>query len=128
MGLSLNEGIIHSLSSSSRDFPIICGRRNSYEYHSSTLSCPVLSECKAPVTPGLRPGYDLPATEKCANRRKNIRLVAEVVRLMAEVVGDRKGQIGRNKVVVMFKTRSHRTYDQVTTYLRSKNVVMMGQS
>ena len=83
---------------------------------------------KAPVTPSLRPGYDLPATEKWANRRKNVRLVAEVVRLVAEVVGDRKGQISRNKVVVMFKTRSHRAYDQVTTYLRSKNVVMMGQS
>ena len=76
---------------------------------------------KAPVTPGLRPGYDLPATEKWANRRKNVRLVAEVV-------GDRKGQTSRNKVVVMFKTRSHRAYDQVTTYLRSKNVGMMGQS
>ena len=84
--------------------------------------------CKAPVTPGLRPGYDLPATEKWANRRKNVRLVAEVVRLVAEVVGDRNGQISRNKVVVMFKTRSHRAYDQVTTYLRSKNVGMMGQS
>ena len=83
---------------------------------------------KAPVTPGLRPGYDLPATEKWANRRKNVRLVAEVVRLVAEVVGDRKGQISRNKVVVMFKIRSHRAYDQVTTYLRSKHVVMMGQS
>ena len=33
-----------------------------------------------------------------ANRRKNVRLVAEVVRLVAEVVGDRKGQISRNKV------------------------------
>ena len=39
-----------------------------------------------------------PATEKWANRRKNIRLVSEVVRLVAEVVGDRKGQISRNKV------------------------------
>ena len=83
---------------------------------------------KAPVTPGLRPGYDLPATEKWANRRKNVRLVAEVVRLVAEVAGDRKGQISRNKVVVMFKTRSHWAYDQVTTYMRSKNVGMMGQS
>ena len=27
----------------------------------------------------------------------------------------------------MFKTRYHRAYDQVTTYLRSKNVGMMGQ-
>ena len=33
-----------------------------------------------------------------ANRRNNVRLVAEVVRLVAEVVGDRKGQISRNKV------------------------------
>ena len=90
------------------------------------MACPVIG--KAPVTPGLRPGYDLPATDKWANRTKNVRLVAEVVRLVAEVVGDRKGQISRNKVVVMFKTRSHRAYDQVTTYLRSKNVGIMGQS
>ena len=89
----------------------------------------------APVTPGLRPGYDLPATEKWANRRKNVRLVAEgvrlvayVVRLVAEIVGDRKGQISRSKVVVLFKTQSHRAYDQVTTYLRSKIVGMVGQS
>ena len=53
---------------------------------------------KTPVTPGLRPGYDLPATEKWAYRRKNVRLVAEVVRLVAEVVGDRKGQISRSYV------------------------------
>ena len=83
---------------------------------------------KAPVTPGLRPGYDLPATEKLVNRRKNVRLVAEVVRLVAVVVGDRKGQINRSKVVVMFKTQSHRAYDQVTTYLRSKNVAIVGKS
>ena len=80
---------------------------------------------KDPVTQGLRPGYDLPATEKWANRRKNVRLIAEVVRLVAEVVGDRKGQISRSKVVVMFKTQSHRAYDQVTTYLRSKNVAIV---
>ena len=58
----------------------------------------VVEHGKAPVTPGLRQGYDLPATEKWANRRKNVRLVAEAVRLVAEVVGDRKGQISRNKV------------------------------
>ena len=33
-----------------------------------------------------------------ANRRPNVRLVAEVVRLVPEVVGDRKGQISINKV------------------------------
>ena len=44
------------------------------------------------------------------------------MRLVVEVVGDRKGQISRSKVVVifMFKTQSHRAYDQVTTYLGSK--------
>ena len=51
---------------------------------------------KAPVTPGLRPGYDLPATEKCWNRgqivERTYRLVAEVARLVAEVVGDRRGR------------------------------------
>ena len=46
---------------------------------------------KIPVSPSLRPGYDLSATEKCWNRRKNVRLVAEVV-------GDRQGKISRNKV------------------------------
>ena len=50
---------------------------------------------KAPVTPDLRPGYDLPATEfffeSWATRRKNVRLAAEVV-------GDRQGKISRSKV------------------------------
>ena len=36
--------------------------------------------------------------ESWANSRKNIRLVAEVVILVAEVVGDRKGKISRSKV------------------------------
>ena len=36
--------------------------------------------------------------ESWANRRKNVRLVAVVARLVAEVVGDRNGQISRNKV------------------------------
>ena len=88
----------------------------------------VTSAVKAPVTPGLRPCYDLPPTEKWVNRRKNVRLVAEVVRLVAEVMGDRRGQISCSKVVVMFKSQSHRAYDQVTTFLRSKNVVIVGKS
>ena len=80
------------------------------------------------LNPHSHQAYDLPATEKWINRRKNVRLVAEVVRLVAEGVGDRKGQISRSKVVVMFKTQSHRAYDQVTTYLRSKNVAIVGKS
>ena len=66
--------------------------------------------------------------EKRRRSRKNVRLVAEVARLVAEVVGDRKGKFSRSKVVVMFKTLSHRAYDQVTTYLRSKNVAIVGKS
>ena len=66
--------------------------------------------------------------ESWVNLRKNVRLVSEVVRLVAEVVGDRKGQISRSKVVVMFKTQSHLAYDQITTYRRSKTVGIVGQS
>ena len=40
----------HNSSSSPRAFPIIWGRRNGYEYHSSTLSCPVRPP---PLTPHL---------------------------------------------------------------------------
>ena len=100
---------------------------NGYSFMQNWVALDRVSQV-APVTPGLRPGYDLPATEKWANRRKNVRLVAEVVRRVAAVVGDRKGQISRSKVVVLFNNQSHRAYDQVTTYLRSKNVGMVGQS
>ena len=80
---------------------------------------------KAPVTPGLRPCYDLPATEKWANRRKNVRLVAEVVRLVAEVVGDRKGQISRSKV----KVKVWFLYSAVASPLdRSKRFTLVSRS
>ena len=32
------------------------------------------------------------------------------------------------QVVALLKPQSHRAYDQVTTYLRSKNVRIVGQS
>ena len=57
------------------------------------------------VKPQSHQAYDLPATEKLGNRRKNVRLVAEVVRQVAQVVGDHKGQISRSKDVVVFKTQ-----------------------
>ena len=50
----------------------------------------------APVTPGLRPGYDLPATVKCENRGQVVERT--YVRLVAEVVGDRQGKMSCNKV------------------------------
>ena len=52
----------------------------------------------AGLTTRLRPTCDRKMLQSWANRRKNVRLVAEVVRLVAEVVGDRKGQSSRNKV------------------------------
>ena len=42
--------------------------------------------------------YDQSWNSATANRRKNVRLVAEVVLLVADVVGDRNGQTSRNKV------------------------------
>ena len=56
------------------------------------------------LTTRLRPTCDRKMLESWANRRKNVRLVAEVARLIAEVVDDRKGQISRNKAMGMFKT------------------------
>ena len=50
------------------------------------------------LTTRLRPSCDRKMLHSWANRRKNVRLVAEVVRLVAEVVGDLKGKISRNKV------------------------------
>ena len=50
------------------------------------------------VTTRLRPTCDRKMLQSWANRRKDVRLVAYVVRLVAKVVGDRKGQISRNKV------------------------------
>ena len=50
------------------------------------------------LTTRLRPTCDRKMLKSWANRRKNVRQVAEVVRLVAEVVGDRKGQTSRNKV------------------------------
>ena len=50
------------------------------------------------LTTRLRPTCDRKMLDSWENRRKNVRLVAYVVRLVAEVVGDRKEQISRNKV------------------------------
>ena len=62
--------------------------------------------------------------ESWANRRKNVRLVAEVM-------GDGQGKISRSKVVVMFKTPKAPVtpaYDQVTTYVRPKFFGIVGKS
>ena len=50
------------------------------------------------LTTRLRLTCDRKMLQSWANRRKNVRLAAEVVRVVAEVVGDHKGQISRNKV------------------------------
>ena len=54
--------------------------------------------CDGGITTRLQPTRDRLFLQSLANRRKNVRLVAEVVRLVAEVVGDRKGKISHNKV------------------------------
>ena len=50
------------------------------------------------VTTRLRPTCDRKMLEWWANRSTIVRLVSEVIRLVAEGVGDRKGHISRNKV------------------------------
>ena len=61
-------------------------------------SCSCSKPSHTGLTTRLRPTCDRKMFESWDNRRKNVRLVAEVVRLVAEVVGYRKGQISRNKV------------------------------
>ena len=56
------------------------------------------------LTTRLRPTCDRKKLESWANRRKNVRLAAEVVRLVAEVVGDRNGKSVAARSMVMFKT------------------------
>ena len=68
------------------------------------IVCPIevtldrLSPSHTRLTTRLRPTCDRKRLQSWANLRKNIRLVAEVVRMVAEVVGDRKGKISRQKV------------------------------
>ena len=59
------------------------------------------------LTTRLRPTCDRKMLQSWANRSKNVRLAAEVVRLVAEIVGDRKGQISRNKVYGHVQTLKH---------------------
>ena len=73
--------------------------RAPHERYSSAIVLPKrLSPSHTRLTTRLRPTCDRKKNlQSRANRRKNVRLVAEVVRLVAEVVGDRNGQISRNK-------------------------------
>ena len=51
---------------------------------------------KAPVTPGLRPGYDLPATVKCENRGQVVERTYDWSQ--RSWPGDRQGKMSCNKV------------------------------
>ena len=61
-------------------------------------SCSCSKPSHTVLSTRLRPTCDRKMLESWSTRRKNVRLVTEVIRLVAEVVGDRKGQISRNKV------------------------------
>ena len=47
--------------------------------------------CHTGLTTRLRPTCDRTMLQSWANRRKNVRLIADVIRLVAEVGGDRNG-------------------------------------
>ena len=51
---------------------------------------------KSPVTPGLRPGYDLPATVKCENRGQVVERTYDWSQ--RSWPGDRQGKMSCNKV------------------------------
>ena len=57
---------------------------------------------KAPVTPGLRPGYDLPETVKCENRGQVVEITYDWSQ--RSWPGDRQGKMSCNKVDGHVKT------------------------
>ncbi len=69
----------------------------------------------------LQPMYDPELWESHVNHRNNARLVAEVV-------DDRTGKIGRNKVYEHVRRQSHQAYDQVTTNVWSKMLTIVLKS
>ena len=79
-------------------------------------------DTKAPVTQGLRPGYDLATTDIFRNRGQIVERAHDWSR--------RSWMIARAKSVAArswscskhIKPQSHGVYDQVTNYLRPKNV------
>ena len=83
---------------------------------------------KAPVTPGLRPDYDLPATEMCWNRGQIVERTYDWSQ-RAWVIARAKSVAARSwSCSKLLKPQSHRAYDQVTTYLRLKHVGIEGKS
>ena len=66
------------------------------QYFTDVFRC--LSPSHTGLTTRLRPPCDRKMMASWENRRKNVRVVAEVGRLVAEVVGDRHGKISGNKV------------------------------
>ena len=66
------------------------------QYFTDVFRC--LSPSHTGLTTRLRPPCDRKMMTSWENRRKNVRVVAEVVRLVAEVVGDGQGKINGNKV------------------------------
>ena len=77
--------------------------RGKYQSQQGRWSCSKPSHTG--LTTRLRPTCDRKMLQSWTNRRTNVRLVAEVVRLVAVVVDDRKGQISvATRSMVMFKT------------------------
>ena len=78
---------------------------NTYEYLAIILrslllvaNCIRSPQCETSSMTRLRPTCDRKMLQPWANRRKNVRPVEEVVRLVAEVVGERKRKTSRNNV------------------------------
>ena len=77
------------------------------------------------LTTRLRPTCDRKMLQSLANRRKNLRLVTEVVRLVTGVVSDRYGQTSRHKVDGHVHNWScHLTTGGTTNRLLTQNVTI----
>ena len=79
---------------------------------------------KAPVTPGLRPGYDLPATVRCENRGQVVERTYDWSQ--RSWPGDRQGKMSCNLTgsMVMFKTLI--TCDSKSSAVADRSYVIVG--
>ena len=110
---------------------VVCDRQGKISRSKVDGQLVMFKTSKAPVTPGLRPGYDLPATETCWNRGQIVERTYDWSQ-RSWVIAKAKSVAARSMVNLscskLLKPQSHRAYDQVTAYLRPKNVGIVGKS
>ena len=93
---------------------VVCDRQGKISRSKVDGQLVMFKTSKAPVTPGLRPGYDLPATETCWNRGQIVERTYDWSQ-RSWVIAKAKSVAARSMVNLscskLLKPQSHRAYD-----------------